>query len=107
MSKKESFLSNRIKSIGYAFKGAYLLITTENSIKIQFCIGILMTILGFIVNLSATEWMIQILTIGLIMSVEGLNTAIEETLEAMPERTRKIFSMSRNEGMNDPLNRTN
>ena len=91
MSKKESFLSNRIKSVGYAFKGAYLLITTENSIKLQFCIGIVMTILGFIVNLSATEWMIQILTIGLILSIEGLNTAIEEIADFIhPEHHSKI-----------------
>jgi len=91
MSKKESFLSNRIKSVGYAFKGAYLLITTESSIKIQFCIGIIMTILGFIVNLSATEWIIQILTIGLIMSLEGINTAIEEIADFIhPEHHSKI-----------------
>ncbi len=91
MSKKESFLSNRIKSVGYAFKGAYLLITTESSIKIQFCIGIIMTILGFIVNLSTTEWIIQILTIALIMSIEGINTAIEEIADFIhPEHHPKI-----------------
>jgi diacylglycerol kinase (ATP) len=32
---KESFLVNRIKSVGFAFKGAFLLIRTEASIKIQ------------------------------------------------------------------------
>jgi len=91
MSKKESFLSNRIKSVGYAFKGAYLLITTESSIKIQFFIGIIMTVLGFIVNLSTTEWIIQILTIGLIMSIEGINTAIEEIADFIhPEHHSKI-----------------
>ena len=76
--KKDSFLVNRIKSIGYAFKGAYLLITTEASIKIQFCIGVFMTIAGFYFELSVIEWCIQILVIAIIMAVEGLNTAIEE-----------------------------
>ena len=47
MPKKESFLLRRIKSVGYAFKGAYHLITTEASLKVQFFIGVIMTIAGF------------------------------------------------------------
>ena len=56
MNKKESFLTKRIKSIGYALKGAYLLITTEASVKVQFVIGVIMTIAGFYFGLSKTEW---------------------------------------------------
>lgn len=89
--KKDSFLVNRIKSVGYAFKGAYLLITTEASLKIQFVIGILMTILGLYIGLSATEWCIQILIIALIMAIEGVNTTIEEIADFIhPEHHPKI-----------------
>jgi len=91
MAKKDSFLLKRIKSIGYAFKGAYLLITTETSVKVQFFIGVIMTIAGFYYQLSATEWIIQILTIALIMSIEGINTAIEEMANFVhPEHHKKI-----------------
>ena len=91
MSKKDSFIINRLKSVKYAFKGAFLLVTTESSIKIQFCIGIIMTILGFYYQLSTTEWIIQILTIALIMAIEGLNTAIEEIADFIhPEHHTKI-----------------
>ena len=78
MNKKESFLVNRVKSIRYAFKGAWVLITTEKSIKIQLVISLLMTIAGFYFELSLTEWAIQCLTIGAILAIEGVNTAIEE-----------------------------
>lgn len=89
--KKDSFLVNRIKSVGFAFKGAYLLITTEASLKVQFCIGIVMTMLGVYVGLSLTEWCIQILIIALIMAVEGVNTAIEEIADFIhPEHHPKI-----------------
>ena len=71
-----NFLLGRIRGVGYAFKGAYLLITTEASIKTQFFIGILVTIAGFYFEISKTEWILQILTIGLIMSLEGINTTI-------------------------------
>jgi len=91
MIKKESFLKNRIKSVGYAFKGAYLLITTEASIKVQFLIGIVMTIAGIFFRLSVFEWVIQILVIALIMALEGMNTAIEETADFIhPEHHPKI-----------------
>lgn len=91
MLKKDSFVIKRIKSIGYAFKGAFLLITTEASIKVQFCIGLIMTILGFYYNISKTEWIIQILIIALIMALEGLNTAVEEIADFIhPEHHKKI-----------------
>jgi len=89
--KKDSFIVNRIKSVGYAFKGAYLLITTEASIKVQFFIGVVMTIAGFYFELSATEWCIQILVITLIMAAEGINTAIEAIADFIhPEHHPKI-----------------
>ncbi len=89
--KKESFISNRLKSVGYAYKGAILLLKTEASIKIQLAIAILVTIAGFFFNISSTEWMAQCLSIGLVMSIEGLNTAIEEIANFIhPEHHSKI-----------------
>lgn len=78
MDKKEAFLINRIKSIGYAFKGAYLLLKTEASIQIQFTIAILVTIAGFYFDISIMEWIVQTLAIGLVMGLEGINTAVEK-----------------------------
>ena len=91
MVKKESFLTNRLKSVGYAFKGALLLIKTEASIKIQFLIAIIVTGAGFFFNISSNEWIIQLLAIGLVMSIEGINTAIEEIANFIhPEHHNKI-----------------
>lgn len=81
------FISNRIRSIGYASKGAYLLLKTEASIQVQSVIAVVVTILGFVYELSSTEWCLQILTITLIMAVEGVNTAIEKTADFIhPEK---------------------
>lgn len=50
-----------------------------------------MTILGFYVGLSTTEWCIQILITALIMAIEGVNTAIEEIANFIhPEHHPKI-----------------
>lgn len=91
MSKKEPFIINRLKSVGYAFKGMVFLIRTESSIQIQVVIAIVVTIAGFYFDLSSTEWMIQIGMIGLVMSIEGVNTAIEYIADFIhPEHHSKI-----------------
>jgi len=91
MQKKESFLVNRLKSVGFAFKGMLILIRTEASIKVQFSIAILVTIAGFYFEISKTEWIAQLAMIGLVMSVEGMNTAIECVADFIhPEYHKKI-----------------
>ncbi|MET6990782.1 diacylglycerol kinase [Sediminicola arcticus] len=75
---KESFLKNRIKGVGFALRGALLLIRTEASIKVQIFIGLLMTAAGFYFEISNTEWILQIFAIAMVLGVEGLNTAIEK-----------------------------
>lgn len=76
--KDNTFFTGRLKSVTYAFKGAVKLITTEHSIMVQFSIGILMTIAGFYFGISSTEWLFQTMAVGLVMSIEGLNTAVEK-----------------------------
>ncbi len=76
--KDNTFISGRLKSVSFAVKGALKLITTEHSVMVQFSIGILMTIAGFYLKISQTEWLFQTMAIGLVMSIEGLNTAVEK-----------------------------
>jgi len=89
--KKEPFLINRLKSVRYAFKGMLILIRTESSIQLQVFIAIVVTIAGFYFDISKTEWMVQITMIGLVMSIEGINTAIEYIADFVhPEHHKKI-----------------
>ncbi len=77
MNKISKFVVGRLRGCGYAFKGALLLLKTEPSIQVQTGIAIIMTVLGFYFNITLTEWILQIFAIGLVMSIEGLNTTIE------------------------------
>ncbi len=88
---KESFVKNRIKSVGFALRGALLLLRTEASIKIQLFIAIVMTAAGFYFDISATEWILQVFAIGMVMGLEGLNTAVEKIADFIhPEYDAKI-----------------
>lgn len=89
--KDNTFFSGRLKSVKYAFLGAIKLITTEHSVMVQFSLGILITIAGFAMHISATEWILQTFAIGLVMSIEGLNTAVEKIADFIhPQYHEKI-----------------
>ncbi len=74
----DNFFKGRLRSLTFAIRGAWLLITTEHSIMVQVGIAIIMTIVGFIMELSSIEWMFQLLAIGLVLVAESLNTGLEK-----------------------------
>lgn len=89
--KDNSFFTGRLKSIGFAFKGAFKLITTEHSVMVQSTIALLLIIAGFVFEISREEWMMQILAFGLVLGIESLNTAIEKIADFIhPEFHNKI-----------------
>lgn len=89
--KKEPFVINRLKSVIYAFRGLMILVKTERSIQLQLIITGIVTIAGFYYNISKTEWMIQLIMVAVVMSIEGVNTAIEYIADFIhPDYNRKI-----------------
>jgi diacylglycerol kinase (ATP) len=89
--KDNSFFSGRLKSMKFAFNGAISLIKTEHSIMVQTMLAVLFTAAGFYFKINTTEWLFQILAIGLVLSTESLNTAVEKTADFIhPDYHQKI-----------------
>ena len=89
--KDNSFFTGRLKSVGFAVKGAIKLITTEHSVMVQSSLAVIMIIAGFYFHISREEWMMQILAFGLVLSIESLNTAIEKIADFIhPEFHNRI-----------------
>ncbi|VXC35722.1 Diacylglycerol kinase [Flavobacterium sp. 9AF] len=89
--KDNTFVTGRLKSIVFAVKGAFKLATTEHSVMVQLSIGILMIVAGFYFKITKEEWLIQTLATGLVLGVEGLNTAIEKIADFIhPDYHKKI-----------------
>ncbi|MEJ6675862.1 MAG: diacylglycerol kinase family protein [Polaribacter sp.] len=88
---EDSFVRGRIRSLKFAFKGAWLLLTTEDSIKAQVIMAIMITVLGCFFNISNIEWMLQFLVIGMVLVAESLNTAVEKIADFVhPDYHEKI-----------------
>ena len=87
----DSFLRGRLRSLKFALRGMWLLITTEDSIKAQLFVAVIATILGFYFDISNVEWMIQFLAIGMVLVAEAVNTAVEEVADFIhPDYHEKI-----------------
>lgn len=89
--KDNSFFTGRLKSIKYAFIGAYKLISTEHSIMVQSVLSLVLVAAGIYFNISRTEWLFQIMATGLVLSIEGLNTALEKICDFIhPDFEKRI-----------------
>ena len=70
-----------INSFKYAFTGIKTAFKTEQNMKIHLIILILVIIFGIILKISKAEWIICIILIGFVISLELINTAIENTVD--------------------------
>jgi hypothetical protein len=70
-----------LKSFKYAFEGIFTGIKEEQNIKIHIVIMILVIIFGIMLKISKAEWIICIILFGLVISMELINTAIENTVD--------------------------
>ena len=67
-----------IKSAGFAFHGIQQFFKSERNGRIQAVIAILVILAGILFSISMIEWLIVILFIALVLSMEMLNSALEK-----------------------------
>ena len=66
-----------LQSLLFAFRGIKNCLLTEKNFRIQFLIGLIILIAGVYFHISHTEWIIILLCISLVLSLEMINSAIE------------------------------
>lgn len=78
MEEKNRFsVLARIKSSNHAWRGIGILIKTSHNAWVGIFISLLAVYLGFILNISNTEWLFLLFAIGIVFIAEAFNTAIE------------------------------
>ena len=80
-------------SFGHAFRGLAETILSERSMRIHICFCVFVTFFGFVCGIEPYEWLAAIILMGLVVSAEAHNTAIEATLDRISaersEQTRR------------------
>lgn len=72
----------RILSFKYAFSGIWSALKEEPNMKFHFLAALAAIAIGFYLNISSQEWLFIILAIGIVITLELTNTAIETVIDS-------------------------
>ncbi|HWQ15725.1 MAG TPA: diacylglycerol kinase family protein [Roseiflexaceae bacterium] len=70
-----------LASFGHAFRGIGHLVATQRNAQIHCALAVAAAALGFGLRIERGEWLALILTIALVLAAEGVNTAVESTVD--------------------------
>jgi len=80
-------MKKRIRSFGYALKGINTVFGKEANMNIHLIMTVLVVICGFLFSISITEWMLCIVCFSVVISLEMMNSAIENLVDLVsPEK---------------------
>ncbi|MFW5852324.1 MAG: diacylglycerol kinase family protein [Bacteroidota bacterium] len=75
--KKAFSIRSRLRSFSYAISGIRTALASEWNMRIHVFVTICVIIAGIVFSLSLIEWIAVVFAIGMVLSLELINTAIE------------------------------
>ncbi len=81
MSGKPVHRQSLFRAFGCAISGLVCLIRDERNPRIQLAIAVGVIVLSFVFRIGLTEWALIVLSIGLVLTAETINTAIERAVD--------------------------
>ncbi|UXE67101.1 MAG: diacylglycerol kinase family protein [Chryseotalea sp. WA131a] len=83
-------MNHFFKSFQYAWQGLKLAMAEQRNLRFHLVIALLVIVLSFVLQISFIEWCIIIVCIGMVISAELFNSAIEKWVDVVsPERNKK------------------
>ena len=70
-----------LRGFGFAFNGIKTCLLEERNFRVHLCVAVYVCLLAPYFNLTRGEWAILLLTIGLVLVCEAVNTAIERLVD--------------------------
>jgi diacylglycerol kinase len=90
-----AFLRGRLASFGPAFQGWAHVWRTQPNAWVHAAITLAVIALGFWLRLSHIDWVLILITIGLVWVAEFLNTAIEAVVDLASPRQHKLAQIAK------------
>lgn len=72
---------NMARSFANAFAGLWAVWRSQRNARIEVGVAVAVVVLGLFLRLSATDWAILALTIGLVLAAECFNSALEAIVD--------------------------
>ncbi len=71
-------LEKKIHNVRFALRGIRIAWREEFSFRIEVIAMSLALVVGYVLRISTLEWLVMIVTIGMVLAAEAFNTALEE-----------------------------
>ncbi|MDN4754635.1 diacylglycerol kinase family protein [Porphyromonadaceae bacterium W3.11] len=93
---KSTFSLKRLrKSFRYAFRGIFHGVKSEYNLQIHTLALLLVIIFGFIFQVTRIEWLLLLLCIALVFSLELINSAIETLADEVSQEYSELIKRAK------------
>ena len=93
--KSEKGIKKFINSFKYPISGLRYAYKNEQNLEVDIGIAVLVVILGFLFKISVSEWAILTITVGLVMSFELINTALEAVVDLITDKYHPLAKVAK------------
>ena len=101
--KKQKGLKKFINSFSYPIKGLRYAYKNEQNLAFDVGMALIVVIFGFLFKVNKYEWAILVLTIGLVISCELINTAIEAVVDLVTTKEHPLAKIAKDTGSSASL----
>lgn len=80
---KEHHPKKQAKRFKYAFDGIFHALANEANFRVQLLYAVLVVMTGFYFSINPAEWGLLVLSLGLLLAAEMINTVVENVIDAL------------------------
>jgi undecaprenol kinase len=93
--KNRNEWSRLYKSFNYAINGITNAFKKERNFQIHVFISFVVVLLGFYFQITKLEWLIIIITIGVMLTLELMNTAVERVVDLVTKDYHPLAKLAK------------
>ena len=92
-NQRKFSLNERLKSFRPALKGLKWFLQNEHNVRIHLFLSLLSVIAGIFFQISRNEWIGIILCMGMVLSLEAANSAIEQLVDLVSPKKNQLAGL--------------
>ncbi|MDD3048440.1 MAG: diacylglycerol kinase family protein [Bacilli bacterium] len=96
--RKKMGFARMIRSFGYSFDGIKYAYKNEQSVSLMIIATIFVLVFGFICKITTIEWFFILISIGLVLGTELINTSIEATIDLLSPEYHPLAKIAKDTG---------
>ena len=93
--KSEKGIKKFINSFKYPISGLRYAYKNEQNLEVDIGIAVIVIVLGFLFKISISEWAILTITVGLVISFELINTALEAVVDLITDKYHPLAKVAK------------